>query len=228
MRSMKDYALARLLVAAFFVLTAAGCASRDNTAATSFTPPPPPPAALSADQMVMLGAGKYYSGDGSAPVTMIEFADYECPFCAQDAPIVDQLLEQYKGRLKVVFRDFPVGHPHSLVLAEAARCAGEQDAFWKMHDYLFRNIEKLDTTNMGKYASLLGMDGPALESCINSRRYENLIGADAALAQQSGARGTPTFFINGKMLDGLQTYNDLAQAVDNALAAGQQAQTPKQ
>jgi protein-disulfide isomerase len=206
------------------VLVLSGCAARNAPESppaevvVSATKAAAPPEALPAPGFAQLAAGRYYRGARQAPVTLVEFADYECPFCGQDEAVIERLMNEYGGKLKLVYRDYPVGHPHSMLLAEAARCAGEQDGFWKMHDYEFRNMNQLDTEHLGKYGTQLGLDGPAIEECINSRRYESAIAADAVLAESSGARGTPTFYVNGRMLDGMQTYDQLKAAIDQALA----------
>jgi protein-disulfide isomerase len=180
---------------------------------------------LSPAQAAELGSGKYVRGEANAPVTLVEFADYQCPHCASQQPIVERLLKEYQGRLKLVFRDRTIGHVDSMPLAEATRCAGEQDGYWRMHDYLFRNQGNLDNTHIGKYAAQLGLDREALEGCIKSGRYRNAISSDDALADRSGVRGTPTYFVNVKMLEGTQSYADLAKAVDDALGAGQTSTT---
>jgi protein-disulfide isomerase len=199
----------------------AGCASLSNTSApaeapadsikvSAFKPPAP-----TSNEILTAGA-KYRTGDPNAPVVIVEFADYECPFCAADQPVLKKVLENYRGRVQLIFRDYPVGHPHSIELAEAARCAGEQDGFWKMHEYIFGHVGDLDAQHLGEYASNLGMDGQALASCVQSGRYRPAIATDAALAERAGVTGTPAFFVNGRMLDGMQSYDDFVRAIEEA------------
>lgn len=205
--------LGRILFAVAWI-GVAGCAAT--------TPAPPPsseqPAAPPSSGGIELPVGKYTRGDAAAPVTIIEFADYECPFCAQEEPILERLLRDYGSRVRHSYHDYPV-HPNATKLAEAARCAGEQGGFWAMHDYLFKHAATLDVGMLGQYGSSLGLDGEALDACVSSGRYREAIEDDAALAKAAGVRGTPTFFVNGKRLDGGQTYNDLSKAVEAALGS---------
>ncbi len=170
--------------------------------------------ALSAE----LSSGKYARGAEAAPVTIVEFADYQCPHCSEQEPVVQRLLGDYDTRVRFVFHDY-LGHQNSLDMAEIARCAGEQGGFWAMHDFLFKHFETVDTAHLGEYASALGLDGEGLAACVKSGRYGKSIEADAALAEKAGVPGTPTFFINGRRLAGIQTYAELAAAVDEALAS---------
>jgi len=197
-----------LLVAMW--LGMAGCAPTAEVPAPAEIVTPP-------SLIAELSAGKYVRGDPAAPITIVEFADYQCPYCAAEEPILLGLLRDYRSRVRLVFRDYPVAHPHSIELAQAARCAGEQGGFWAMHDFLFKRTESVDISHLAEYGSDLGLDGEALDACVKSGRYRQSVEADAAAAQKAGARGTPTFFVNGKRLDGWQTYNQLAGAVDAAL-----------
>ncbi len=162
-------------------------------------------------------SGPNTRGDPGAPVTIVEFADYQCPYCAQEEPTLERLLRHYQPRVRLVFRDYPI-HEHSVELAEAARCAGEQGGFWAMHDFLFKHVETVSVGYLSIYATALGLDGPALAACVGSGRYQKAIAADRAAAEKAGAQGTPTFIVNGKRLDGMQTYDQLAEATNNALA----------
>ena len=165
-----------------------------------------------------LSSGKHVRGAAAAPVTIVAFADYQCSHCAEQEPILSRLLRDYDARVRLVFHDY-LGHPYSLELAQAARCAGEQGGFWAMHDFLFKHFDTVDTARLGEYASALGLDGEGLNACVKSGRYRKSIEADAALAQKAGVLGTPTFFVNGRQLVGTQTYAQLAAAVDEALAS---------
>ena len=197
-------------------LSVAGCAPTATAPATAAAPAPvATPAPLSPE----LSSGKYVRGDASAPVTIVEFADYECPYCAQEEPVLNRLMHDYASRVKLVFHDYPVGHPHSIELAEAASCAGEQGGFWAMHDFMFKRPESVDVGMLSQYGSSLGLDGEALDACVKSGRYRKSVEADAAAAVKAGARGTPTFFVDGRRLDGWQSYNQLSEAVDEALVA---------
>lgn len=168
---------------------------------------------------VLASASAYSRGDAKAPVTIVEFGDYDCPYCAEEQPVLQKILADYRGRVRLVFLVYPLGHPHSGSFAQAARCAGEQGGFWKMHDYIFGHYGQLDDSHLGLYASGLGLDGEALASCIASGRYRKSIESDHALARRVGVTGTPTFFVNGTLLDGAQNYGQFARAIDEALEA---------
>lgn len=165
-----------------------------------------------------LSSGKYVRGAEAAPVTIVEFADYQCSHCAEQEPAVQRLLRDYDARVRFVFHDY-LGHQNSLDLAEIARCAGEQGGFWTMHDFLFKHFDTADTARLAEYASALGLDSEGLTACVKSGRYGKSIEADAALAEKAGVLGTPTFFVNGRRLAGTQSYAELAAAVDEALAS---------
>lgn len=173
---------------------------------------------MSAIPAATLAEGAHYvQGDPNAPVTVVEFADYECPYCAENQGALRELLVRYHGQLRLIYRDYQT-HSGSLPFAEAARCAGEQEAFWKMNEYIFDHQSTLDPNRIGDYAAILGLDSSALTSCVASRRYEAAINSDGDLAAKAGAEGTPTFFVNGRLLDGEQSYDQLSAAVDSALA----------
>ncbi len=208
-----------------------GCAGISSNPPASQTPPaaavtPKAPVVLAQAQFHQLAVSRYAIGSSDAPVTIVEFADYECPYCAMDQPVLAKVMSDYPGRVRLVFRDYPIGHPHSILYAQAARCAAEQGGFWKMHDYILNHPDQLDPDKLATYASNLGLDGEALQSCIASGRYRKSIAADAALAERAGATGTPVFFVNGRMLDGMQGYADLKGAIDQALAASEKPPSP--
>jgi protein-disulfide isomerase len=204
-----------LIGVAIFWSALAGCnAVSQPAAAPDLTKP-----RMSAIPASTLADGAHYvRGDPNAPVTIVEFADYECPYCADNQPALRDLLARYDGQLRLIYRDYET-HSGSLPFAEAARCAGEQDAFWKMNEYIFDHQPALDPNRIGDYAAVLGLDSAAITSCVASRRYEAAINSDGDLAAKAGAEGTPTFFVNGRLLDGAQSYDQLSAAVASALAS---------
>lgn len=161
-------------------------------------------------------------GDANAPVTIIEFSDYECPFCGrafqQTYPLIK---ENYidTGKVRYVFRDFPLSfHPNAQKAAEAARCAGDQDKYWEMHDKLFQNQATLSVDNYKKWARELGLNGATFDSCLSSNKYADEVQADLAYGSSLGVSGTPAFFINGQMVSGAQPYSVFQQTIDAELA----------
>lgn len=138
-----------------------------------------------------------------APVTIVEYGEYECPFCKAAQPLVDELVRALGDNLRFVFRHFPVMriHVHAEHAAEAAEAAGAQGKFWEMHKLLFANQNALDDESLLRYARRLGLDGNRFESDLAEHTYRSKVRADILSALQSGARGTRTFFIDGVRYD---------------------------
>lgn len=137
-------------------------------------------------------------------ISIIESSDYQCPYCAEIAPVIDEILAEYKEKLLFVYRDFPLGtiHPHAFKAAEAANCAGEQSKYWEMHDLLFSNQIALNIDQFKEYATLLELDIPQFNRCLNIGRYENEILHDMQQGREYLVSSTPTFFVNGYRLVG--------------------------
>lgn len=137
-------------------------------------------------------------GPATAPVTIIEFADYECPYCAESATVLRQLLTKYPNELRLVYRDFPMpGHENATNAALAAECADEQGLFWEMHDLLFANPTAHDADSLERYAQQIGISVSDFRVCMSSQRYADEIERDVADGRSYGVHGTPAFFING-------------------------------
>lgn len=153
---------------------------------------------------------------------LVEYGDYECPFCGEAHYVVGNLLRQGQGRIALAFRNFPLTtvHPHAQGAAEAAEAAGAQDAFWEMHDVLFENQDALDGDSLLEYADALRLDVARFADDLVSRRYADRVREDFLSGVRSGVNGTPTFFINGLRHDtGLDALSDaLAAALSKALS----------
>jgi protein-disulfide isomerase len=162
-------------------------------------------------------------GPADAPVTIIEFSDYQCPFCQiWYKQVYQQLLASYPDKLLFVYRDMPSSaHPEALPAAEAANCAGEQSAYWKYQDALFNKQYGLNRAAYEHYASDLGLDSVAFVACLDSHRYQAEIQADADEATRIGITGTPSFVINGRILIGALPFSDFKAVIDEELAANQ-------
>jgi len=160
-------------------------------------------------------------GDPGAPVTIVEFADFQCPYCSKVQPALKTVLAKYEGKVKLAFRDFPLStiHPHAEMAAEGSRCALEQGKYWEMHDAMFGDQAKLEEADLVKTAAGLGMDQKAFESCLKSGKYKAAVGRDAEAGSQVGVNGTPAFFINGEFLNGAQSDADFDKIIDRELAA---------
>ncbi len=159
-------------------------------------------------------------GPEDAPVTIIEFSDYQCPYCqAWYQQVYDQLMANYPGKIRFVYRDLPLpGHPESLPAAEAANCAGEQGVYWKFHDDLFSGQYSLGRAAYEQYAADLGLDTAAFTACLDDHRFQAEVKADAVDADRLGLTGTPSFVINGRILIGAQPFESFKSIIDEELA----------
>ena len=138
-------------------------------------------------------------GDAKAPVTLHEFADFECPFCQQLRPKLEDFVKRYPGRVKLVFRPFPIpGHPHADTAAEASEWARDQDIFWPFHDAMFNDPKALDTESLVSLAGRLGKDGESLRKALADRKYRERVQSGLIEGRRAGVVGTPTLFINGR------------------------------
>ncbi len=159
-------------------------------------------------------------GPEDALVTIIEFSDFECPFCKsyfeQTHP---QLIANYEGQIRFVYKDLPLTsiHPNAAPASNAAMCAFEQEAFWPFHDLLFGGDLELGRASYEEYASHLGLDMQEFVLCLDEERYADVVQADMEYALEIGARSTPTFFINGIGLVGAQPFEVFAQIIDHEL-----------
>jgi protein-disulfide isomerase len=164
-------------------------------------------------------------GDENAPITIVEFSDFQCPFCKKAHPIVKELLSKYPGKVRLAYRDFPLSeiHPAALIAAEASRCAAEQGKFWQYHDRLFETQNQLDRASLGKNAEELGLDRSQFDDCMNSGKFRAQIGRDFQDGTRAGVTGTPAFFINGVALTGALPLAAFEKAVEEELAASGKA-----
>ena len=159
-------------------------------------------------------------GDAAAPVTIVEFSDFQCPFCRQSQEALRTVMEKYSGSVKIAFRDFPLNpiHPNAQAAAEAARCAAEQGRFWEYHDLLFANGQ-LTESGLAAHARTVGLDEEQFRTCVVERKYRTEVEADTKEAGRLGLTGTPAFFINGIFLSGAQPAAAFEKIIDQELQA---------
>jgi protein-disulfide isomerase len=160
-------------------------------------------------------------GPASAKITIVEFSDYECPYCIKwHNEVWPRLQAAYPDQVRLVYRDFPLTsiHGNAAVAAEAANCAGEQDEYWAYNQLLFGGEYGLGESAYKKYASDLGLEAAAFEECLSSRRFQAEVEADYNFAANLGIRSTPTFFVNGIAIVGAQPFEVFQQVVDLELA----------
>jgi protein-disulfide isomerase len=157
----------------------------------------------------------HIQGSIDAPIALLEYGDYECPFCGEAQPIVREIQRRLGDALCFAFRHFPLTsvHPHAEHAAEAAEAAGEQGSFWPMHETLFANQNALDDESLAEYAAALGLDEMRLIQEVSSGAYAARIREDFKSGVRAGVNGTPCFFINGKRYDGPRALESLLGAV---------------
>lgn len=160
-------------------------------------------------------------GPPDAPVTIIEFSDFQCPFCGRfHQDTYDQIRSNYDGKIRFVYRDYPIVqlHPFAEISAEAAECVNEQGKFWEFHDLLLKNQTITSADDVHTLASQLGLSMANYNDCMSTRRYQQEVAKDIQDGNSYGVSGTPTFFINGQPLVGAQPYAVFAAVIDAQLA----------
>jgi protein-disulfide isomerase len=157
-------------------------------------------------------------GKKDAPITIVEFTDYQCPFCNQARPVMKRVLETYGDKIRYVLRDYPLDfHDHAQKAAEAAQCAGNQGKYWEYGDILWENQGKLETADLKQYATRLKLDQAKFEACLDQGKYAAEVKKDEEDGAKLGVSGTPSFFINGRMLTGAQPFEQFKEIIDAEL-----------
>jgi len=162
-----------------------------------------------------VGERDHAQGPADAPVTLVEYGDYECPYCGQAYPIVKAVQARFGDRVRFVFRNFPIenAHPHAVHAAEAAEAAGAQGRFWEMHDRLFEHQRHLADGDLVEYALAEGLDGSRFAEDLTEHRFADRVREDFMSGVRSGVNGTPTFFVNGRRHDGAWDADSLGAAI---------------
>ena len=157
-------------------------------------------------------------GPASAPVTIVEFSDFQCPYCARVVPTLDQVKAKYGDKVRIVFRQFPLGmHPQAQKAAEASLCANEQGKFWEMHDTMFQNQQQLAVDNLKAKASELGLNAEQFNSCLDSGKFAQQVAADMREGEAAGVSGTPAMFVNGRFINGAVPLEQISAVIDDEL-----------
>jgi len=161
-------------------------------------------------------------GPVKAPVTIVKFEDFHCPFCKKVQPTLAQVLSKYGEKVRLVHRDFPIDgiHPAARKAHEAARCANEQGKFWQYHDVLYANAPKADAADLKSYAREVGLDVPAFEKCVANGEFRDVVQKDVEEGTRLGVNGTPAFFINGRLLSGAEPIERFAAIIDDEISRG--------
>ncbi len=159
-------------------------------------------------------------GPNDAKVTIVEFSDFQCPFCSKAEPIVDQVMAAHAGKVKIHFRQYPLPmHPEAPKAAEASLCAEEQSKFWEMHKQLFTNQDKLKVEDLKAHAKTIGLDSAKFDACLDGGKFKSQVEADLEAGKKVGVNGTPAFFVNGTLLSGAVPFEEFDKAIKEELTA---------
>jgi len=168
---------------------------------------------------ITVKAEGFAKGPKDAPVTLVEFTDFHCPFCGRAVATLKDVMREYDGKIRWVFRDFPIAslHPMAAKAAEAARCAGEQGRFWEYHDLLFEGQSQATIKDLKRSAEQLKLDPKSFGQCLDSGKHQAAVEADVQEGARLGVTGTPTFFINGRILVGAQPLESFRRIIEAEL-----------
>ncbi|HTY53792.1 MAG TPA: thioredoxin domain-containing protein, partial [Candidatus Binataceae bacterium] len=163
--------------------------------------------------------GTAVTGPKDAPVTIVEFSDFQCPYCKRAEASLTEVRKEYGDKVRTVYRDYPLPiHDHAMKAAEAARCAEEQGKFWPYHDELFSDQSKEDDAGLKATAAKIGLNTKQFDDCLDKDKYAEQIKKDEAYGSTLGVHGTPAFFINGRFLDGAQPPQAFEEVINEELA----------
>ena len=171
---------------------------------------------------VPVGETDHAQGPADAPVTLVEYGDYECEYCGAAYPVVKEIQKRMGPRLRFVFRNFPLNtiHEHAGVAAQAAEAAAAQGKFWEMHDILYEHQQELAGADLNRYALKVGLEIYRFEADMSGERFSKRVRDDFRGGLRSGVNGTPTFFVNGVRYEGDKTVDGLLSAIEKAMGAG--------
>lgn len=177
---------------------------------------------LDPPRQVIAKADRPSTGPDNAPIQLIEFSDFQCPYCESAFPTVKQVLNTYGDRIHFTYRHYPLTiHPRARPAAEASQCAAEQGKFWQFHDKLFGDQSRLGDEDFKRDAVQLGLDTAQFNACVDSHKYQADIDTDIHAGDEAGVSGTPAFYINGRMLSGAQPFEAFKRIIDEELATKQ-------
>lgn len=186
---------------------------------TNTQPSQPTNTAPAAPVDIKITNDDYIRGDKNAKVTLVEYSDFQCPYCSRVKTTLDQLLTDYKGKVRLIFRHFPLTsmHANAQKAAEASECAGEQGKFWEMHDKLFENQSDLSVDNYKKWAKELGLNSSKFDSCLDTGKFADKVKNGVTEGSNYGVQGTPATFVNGVLVSGAVPIEDFKSIIDPLL-----------
>jgi protein-disulfide isomerase len=157
-------------------------------------------------------------GPANAPITIVEFSDFQCPFCSRINPTLEQVRAKYGDKVRIVFRQFPLDmHPQARKAAEASLCANDQGKFWEMHDAMFQSQQQLAVDDLKAKAAGLGLNAESFNSCLDSGKYGSQVAEDLQAGSSAGVSGTPALFINGRFINGAVPLEQITEVIDDEL-----------
>jgi protein-disulfide isomerase len=168
----------------------------------------------------LVTVGAPFQGTENAPITIVKFEDFQCPFCKQAQAVFTTVLSRYNGKVRLVHKDMPLDsiHPAARLASEAARCAQDGGKFWQFHDKLYEHAPKHTIDELRSYAKEVGLKQSTFAECLSSGKFKAAIQKDVSEGAQLGITGTPTFFINGRELSGVQSFEAISQIIEEELA----------
>ena len=171
-------------------------------------------------QKTQITPDDWIRGDVEVPVTILEYGDFECPYCGMAYPVLEALVVDYPDMNQLVFRHFPITttHPHAGLAAEAAEAAGAQGKFWEMHDTLFTNQDRLESEDLRDYAQEIGLNMSRFDQEMKSHAHQDEVRRDFRRGIQDGVNGTPTIFLNGLRYDGPRDYRSLLSVIESLVS----------
>jgi len=162
-------------------------------------------------------------GKADAPVTLIWYTDFQCPFCSRVQPTIEKIEAEYKDKVRIVFKHLPLDfHKLAMAAAEAAACANDQGKFWEMEKHLYENQQKLELAQLGEHAKTVGLDIAKWQKCMDTHKSKDAIAKDMATAEKVQTTGTPAFFINGRKLSGARPFEDFKKMIDEEMPKAEQ------
>ena len=158
-------------------------------------------------------------GPDNAPIEIVEFSDFDCPYCQRATNTLAKILVEYGDQIRFVYKDYPLpSHPNAFKAAEAGNCANDQGQFWPFHDRLFERQGSLDVPSLKTYASELGLDTDAFEACLDSGQYASRVERDLQIGSGYGVSSTPTLFVNGRAVVGAMPYESFVEIIQEELS----------
>jgi protein-disulfide isomerase len=183
-----------------------------------------PKVLLEPERVQVSEAGAPAKGSKNAPVTIIEFSDFQCPFCGRVEPALKEVLKTFGDKVRLVYRQFPLGfHANAEKAGEASLCANDQGKFWEMHDAMFANQHALGVDKLKATAARLGLNTDQFDNCLDSGKYKAQVQKDLAAGMAAGVQGTPTLFINGRAISGAVPFSEITRVIDDELERGESA-----